>query len=84
MGTRKLTIILPDDLHVRLVAQAERAHRSLHGQMLHILEAGVFEPTDERSPLPVAAQARQIAAELETVLAHARALAARLEAGAAP
>jgi len=84
MGTRKLTIILPDDLHARLVSQAERERRSLHGQMLYLLESGAWEPVDERAPHPIAAQSRRIAAELEMALAHARALAARLEAGGAP
>jgi hypothetical protein len=37
MGTKKLTIVLPDELHGKLVSLAEREERSLHGQILYLL-----------------------------------------------
>ncbi|MGP4087902.1 Arc family DNA-binding protein [Streptomyces sp. KR55] len=37
----KFTLRLPEDLHLRLTAQAETDRRSLNSEMLHLLEAGL-------------------------------------------
>ncbi|MFE4665413.1 Arc family DNA-binding protein [Streptomyces sp. NPDC056716] len=34
---KQITLRLPDDEHARLKALAEREHRSLHAQILHML-----------------------------------------------
>ena len=37
----RATVILPPDLHARLQALAQRERRSLHGQILRLLEEGL-------------------------------------------
>ncbi|MBK3576099.1 Arc family DNA-binding protein [Streptomyces sp. MBT65] len=37
---KQITLRLPDDLHAWLKDLAEREHRSLHSQVLHMLETG--------------------------------------------
>ena len=38
---KQITLRLPDDLHARLKELAEQEHRSLHAQVLHIVEQAV-------------------------------------------
>ena len=39
MGSMKqLTLRLPDDVHARLKARAEREHRSMHAELLHLID----------------------------------------------
>jgi len=40
-----LTVDVPDELHARLERQAERNHRSLDDEVLHVLNASM-EPDD--------------------------------------
>jgi len=35
---KQLTLRLPDDLHAALKARAEAEHRSMHAELLHLLE----------------------------------------------
>ena len=35
---KRLTLRLPDDLHAKVKKLAEKEHRSLHAQILYILE----------------------------------------------
>jgi len=45
---KQITLRLPDELHAKLKDLAEREHRSLHAQVLHILQT-VQEPKPEGS-----------------------------------
>ncbi|MEU9830763.1 Arc family DNA-binding protein [Streptosporangium sp. NPDC048047] len=38
---KQITLRLPDDFHARLKELAEHEHRSLHAQVLHILQQAV-------------------------------------------
>lgn len=37
----RISLRLPDDLHQRAKAASERDHRSLHGELLHLIERGL-------------------------------------------
>lgn len=50
---KQVSLRLPDDLHAAIKASAEREHRSLHGQIVHILgeemrETNAIPPSPER------------------------------------
>ncbi|MBG0816535.1 Arc family DNA-binding protein [Planomonospora sp. ID82291] len=43
---KQITLRLPDDLHARLKELAEHEYRSLHAQVLHIVQQAVPAPPD--------------------------------------
>lgn len=43
---KQLTLRLSDDLHAKLKALAEHEHRSLHGEVLHLIEQAVRKRSD--------------------------------------
>jgi predicted transcriptional regulator len=43
-GMKQITLRLPDDLHTQLKELAEHEHRSLHAQVLHIVQQAVPAP----------------------------------------
>ena len=45
---QQFTLRLPPELHARLAAAAERDHRSMTGQALHILEQWLAQEDRER------------------------------------
>ena len=47
---KRITIRMPRDLYDRLAAWAEREHRSLQGQLIHIVEQAL--PQNEEQPEP--------------------------------
>lgn len=44
---------LPDEIHQRLKAQAERHHRSLNKEVITLLEIAVTQAPEETLPVPV-------------------------------
>lgn len=49
---KQLNVRLPDDLHAALKELAQREHRSLHGQIVHVLrEHAIPLPPEDGSPL---------------------------------
>ncbi len=47
----KVTVRIPDELHARLVAQAETDRRSLNSEILHLLEVVLTTvEQDDQSP----------------------------------
>jgi len=44
---------LPDEIHQRLKAQAERHHRSLNKEVITLLEIAVTQAPEETLPAPV-------------------------------
>lgn len=38
---KQLTLRLPDDVHARLRDQAEHEHRSMHAEILHLIDQGL-------------------------------------------
>ncbi|MFG2877067.1 Arc family DNA-binding protein [Streptomyces sp. NPDC048337] len=47
----QLTLRLPDDVHARLTAQAEKDRRSLNSEIVHLLEAALISVgEDDESP----------------------------------
>lgn len=52
MGEEKrITVRLPAELHERLAAQAKLEHRSVNGEILHLLEVALTDLTaDGESP----------------------------------
>lgn len=43
---KRFELRLDDELHTRLVELAEREHRSLHAQIIHLVEQGTREEDD--------------------------------------
>jgi hypothetical protein len=52
--TKNLILRLPVDLHTALVEKAEAEHRSLNGQVVHMIEAGLGLPDSAEQPQPQA------------------------------
>jgi len=49
---KQISLRLPDDLHAALKKLAQREHRSLHGQVVHILRKHAIPlPPEDGSPL---------------------------------
>jgi plasmid stability protein len=49
----RTTVRVPDDLYARIRAAAARQHRSIHGQMLAMLERALAdEKQDTCTPIP--------------------------------
>jgi hypothetical protein len=48
---KRLTLVMDEELHQKLVAWAKREHRSLHGQLLAILQKAVEEEEHEAVPV---------------------------------
>jgi predicted DNA-binding protein len=46
---KQVALRLPDDLHIELVALAKRDKRSLHSEILWLLERGIEELADARA-----------------------------------
>ncbi|MFM9695220.1 Arc family DNA-binding protein [Streptomyces europaeiscabiei] len=47
----KVTVRIPDELHARLVSQAETDRRSLNSEILHLLEVALTAVDgDDQSP----------------------------------
>ncbi|MDQ0760536.1 Arc family DNA-binding protein [Streptomyces canus] len=47
----KFTLRIPDDLHARLITQAETDRRSLNSEILHLLEVALTTVrADDESP----------------------------------
>ncbi len=47
----KVTVRIPDELHARLVSQAETDRRSLNSEILHLLEVALTTVDgDDQSP----------------------------------
>jgi predicted HicB family RNase H-like nuclease len=47
----RITLRLPDDVHTRLVAQAETDRRSLNSEIVHLLEVALTAvEADDESP----------------------------------
>ncbi|MFF0775163.1 Arc family DNA-binding protein [Nonomuraea wenchangensis] len=44
---KQITLRLPDDLHARLKELAQQEHRSLHAQVLYIVEQAVPAPSSQ-------------------------------------
>ncbi|MCX4812942.1 Arc family DNA-binding protein [Streptomyces sp. NBC_01239] len=42
---KRITVRLPAELHERLAAQATRDHRSVNGEIVHLLEAALADPS---------------------------------------
>ncbi|MEX3105180.1 toxin-antitoxin system HicB family antitoxin [Streptomyces sp. V2] len=40
---KRITVRLPVELHDRLAAQAKRDHRSVNGEIVHLLEAALAD-----------------------------------------
>jgi predicted HicB family RNase H-like nuclease len=48
---KRITVRLPIELHERLVTQAKRDRRSVNGQIVHLLEVALTDPSaDGESP----------------------------------
>lgn len=47
---KRITIRIEDDLHERLRTAAEHDHRSVHGQLLWILERALTDSREETKP----------------------------------
>jgi len=48
---KRITVRLPAKLHERLAAQAKRDHRSVNGEIVHLLEVVLADPSaDGESP----------------------------------
>jgi hypothetical protein len=45
---KRFDLRLPDELHARLSALADREHRSIHGQIIKLIEDGVDRADRER------------------------------------
>lgn len=41
MATKNLSVRLPEDLHARIKTAAEADHRSINGEIVWLLEAGL-------------------------------------------
>jgi hypothetical protein len=50
-GRKRLTLIIDEELHRRLAAWAKRERRSLHGQLLVILQDAVEAEEHEVTPV---------------------------------
>ncbi|WP_406161378.1 Arc family DNA-binding protein [Streptomyces canus] len=48
----KFTLRIPDDVHSRLIAQAETDRRSLNSEMLYLLEVGLGAVSSETPNRP--------------------------------
>ncbi|WP_019075547.1 Arc family DNA-binding protein [Streptomyces hokutonensis] len=42
---KRITVRLPVDLHERLAAQAKRDRRSVNGEIVHLLEVALTDPS---------------------------------------
>ncbi|MFC7260066.1 MULTISPECIES: Arc family DNA-binding protein [Streptomyces] len=50
---KRITVRLPAELHERLAAQAKRDRRSVNGEIVHLLEVVLADPSaDGESPTP--------------------------------
>jgi len=48
---KRITVRLPPGLHERLAAQAKRDRRSVNGEIVHLLEGALTDPSaDDESP----------------------------------
>jgi predicted HicB family RNase H-like nuclease len=48
---KRITVRLPAELHERLAVQAKRERRSVNGEIVHLLEVALTDPsTDAASP----------------------------------
>ncbi|WP_409473177.1 Arc family DNA-binding protein [Streptomyces sp. HC307] len=48
---KRITVRLPLELHERLAARAKREHRSVNGEIVHLLEIALADPSaDTESP----------------------------------
>ena len=48
---KRITVRLPVELHERLAAQAKRDRRSINGEIVHLLEVTLTDPSaDAESP----------------------------------
>lgn len=48
----RITLRLPEDVHARVVAQAETDRRSLNSEIVHLIEGGLESATRVREERP--------------------------------